>query len=305
MTIKKAEGQTLLTLLRLVIVSVALLGGWGMQSIADAVFNFAYNSKAIISNFLYEDDASPVVEGRLYVLYYDEHDEAERATRHVYKHYYVTGQEGALGLKDSAGRTVLEAGYQDILVLPAAFLLKEGDVWRFYDQELNPLSEQAWDGVELELAENGRISSDLVKVELGGLFGAADMQGHVLVEPIYEELELYTFAADWAINRVRYEGRYGYIDSNGNIVIDLIYDYAVMSSFTVYDQTETEAGETAAEGGEGEEPAGIELPIVYVLKDGDWGGIYKRADNSATGVDWQVEPSAQVVLDYVNGQDAV
>jgi len=268
-----------------------------MQGAVDAVLHFAFHSHEIVYSFIYEEEAPSVVEGTLYVLYYDEHDDAERATRHVYKHYYVTGEPGGLGLKDGAGRVALEERYEDILVLPSAYLLKEGGQWRFYDQRLSLLTDQAWDGVELELAEDGRISSDLVKIGRDGLFGAADMAGNVLVEPIYEELELYTYAADWPINRVRYEGRYGYIDGNGRVVIDLIYDYAVMSSITVYD----EAGEPT----EGEEAAGAEEPIVYVMKDGDWGGIYKNDDNSASRVDWNVEPSAQVVIDYMGQSSAV
>lgn len=318
MPIKKAEGQTLLTLLRLVIVSIALLGSWGMQGVADAAFRFVFNAEEIVMGFLVEEEPIATVEGQLYVLYYDERDASGDAKRHVYKHYYLTGNEGAYGLKDSAGVRLLDERYEEILVLPQAYLLKEQGLWRFYDRELAQLSEAAWESVELHRDENGRISSDLVKIGMGGLYGAADLLGQILVEPVYEELDLYTFAAGWPINRVSLDGLFGYIDSSGQVVIDIIYDYAVMSSILVHDDdpqrpleqgavqgAETEAGaEAGAEaqpGAEAEEPAGREVPIVYVLKDGDWGGMFRNRDNTATAVNWDIEPAEQVVTDYIAG----
>lgn len=298
--IKKSEGQTLLTLLRLVIISIALLGSWGMQSVADAAFNFVFNAEALVKDFLQEDPLveSGQVEGRLYVLYYDEHSEVDNATRHVYKHYYVTGDEGAWGLKDNAGRMLLPESYQDILILPEAFLLQQEQQWRFYDRQLAPLSEESWDSVELEQAESGRIISDLIKVGRDGLYGAVDLLGQLLVEPVYDDLDLYTFEVGWPISRVCRDGLYGYIDGAGQVVIALDYDYAIMSTVMVYDEN---AGfdETV------EEPVGVEEPIVYVLKGEDWGAIRKQRDGSASRVDWDAEPAAQVISDYMSAAEPV
>ena len=285
MPVKKAEGQTILTFVRLFIIFIALLGSWNMQFVANAVFGFVRNADVLVRDFISDEPSLSTIEGRPYVLYYAERSNDDKSISHIYKKYYITGEEGNLGLKDSSGQALIDGGFEDILVLPDAYLLKHNDSWGFYARDLQPLSDARWETAELELSDdNNLIVSDLVKIKRDGMYGAADMLGNVLVEPQYEEFDPYTFEANWSINRVKKDGYYGYIDRNGRTVIDLIYDYVIMSSIVIFKDADDEEGTL--------------MPVVFVLKDEDWGGMLKQRDGSPGRVDWEIEPPAEVLADY-------
>jgi len=291
--IKYAEGQTLLTLLRFLIISIALLGSWGMQKVADQCFYFAYNAREIAQGFLSGLDptgqgaegADSAAEKDAYVLYYSVYDEADKATRYVYSVYYLSGEEGAYGLVSPSGEQLLENRYQSIQLLPEAFLLEENGRFYFYDQNLQPLSEQGWDAAELVFREDGMIDCDLIKVCRDGLYGAVDLKGQLVIEPQYEQFDLYTFETDWHINRVKQNGKYGYIDRNGNIVVSISYDFALMSTIKVYDADEDPS----------DPEAGTDRAVVYVLSGDRWGLMYKLFNGGTGEVTWGVEPPAEMV----------
>lgn len=282
--IKRAEGQTLLTLLRLCFVFIACLCVGNTQAYADAFFGFVNNAGDMAQNFLKEEEAPPRVYGEPIVLYYREETADGKGWSLIYQQLYRTGAAGSYGLADAAGRELLPMRYQGVLVLPHAYALQSANVWQFFDREtLAPLSDQVWDEVELDLTEQNFIESNLVKVRKNGLYGAVDLRGSLVIEPAYDEFLLNAYQAEWPLIAVKKDGRYGYIDMIGNVVIDLVYDYTVMDMLTVF------ADENDAQG--------TEIPIIYVLRDDDWGAIYKE-NNRPSSVDWDVDPSAEVLASY-------
>ncbi|NLF79875.1 MAG: WG repeat-containing protein [Clostridia bacterium] len=291
MEIKQAEGQTLLTLLRIMICALASLSVFGMYPIADHFFDLVRNSDALIAPLRDETGEQLNPSGHVYNLYYDEKAEDGRGLRHIFKQYYLAGSEGALGLVDSAGRIILEPQYEDIILLPQSYVLKQDGAWRFYSRpELELMSDTAWDNVEISRNEADKITSDLVKVEKDGLFGATDQTGNIVVQPEWEGCEINTYAVDWPIIRVQKDGRYGFINRSGRVIIKVRYDYAQLD---LYAEPPPEGdGETAA-------PS---VPVIYVCDDGKWGGIFADADGNPQAVDWQIEPTAEVLEDYRNSQ---
>lgn len=293
--IRYSEGQTLLTLVRLLIISIALLGSWGIQSLVDRCFYYAQNARQIADGFLSSlEESQEKLADNAYVLYYSVYDEAERATRYYYSVYYLTGSEGAWGLVSPSGQRLLEDQYQSIHLLPDALLLEEDGVFRFYDYQGNLLSDDAWDQAEISFREDGMIDCDLIKVGRDGLYGAVDLQGQLVISPQYEQFDLYTFATDWHINRVKQNGKYGYIDRSGNVVVSIIYDFALVSTVKVYDEDEDPA----------DPEAGQDRDVVYVLDGDRWGLMYRLHDGSTGEVTWGVEPPAEMV-EAAQHQDVV
>lgn len=291
MEIKQAEGQTLLTLLRVVICGLATLCVFGMYPVAERFFGFVRNGDAFIASLRDETMDQPNLGGRVYNLYYVEKAADGRGLRHIFKQYYLAGSEGSWGLVDSAGQVILESHYEDIILLPQSYLLKQDGAWRFYSRpELEPLGDTAWDNVEISRNEAGKITSDLVKVEKDGLFGATDQAGNIVVQPEWDGCELNTYAVDWPIIRVKKDGRYGFINRSGQVIIKVRYDYAQLD---LYAETPPEGG------GETTAPS---VPVIYVCDDGQWGGIFPDADGDPQAVDWQIEPTAEVLEDYRNSQ---
>ena len=282
MKIKNAEGQTLLSLVRLAIVSVACLCVAGAAAWADWAFGAAGQAGDLVGDILHgEAEAQAGGHGQPTVLYYSEQDENGGQIR-VYQVFYITGGENAHGLTDAAGQVLLPEQYQDVVVLPRAYLLRQNDNWRFYDRDsLQPLSEDSWDWIEVLRSESGRFISDLLAVGRDGLYGAVDMQGRVVIEPVYEYFQLSSLQADWPLIRVRQNGLYGFINAQGQVVVSLSYDYAALDTVTVH------ADENDAEG--------VETPLVYVLKGEDWGALYRVEGGGSGEVDWSVEPTGEVM----------
>ena len=284
--IKYSEGQTLLTLVRLLILSIALLGSWGIQSVVDSCFYYVQNAREIAQGFLSSlEETEEELADNAYVLYYSVHDEEDKATRYYYSVYYLTGSEGAWGLMAPSGQRLLEDRYQSIRLLPEALLLEEAGQFRFYDYQGNLLSEESWDQAEVSFREDGMIDCDLIKVERNGLYGAVDLRGQLVIAPQYEQFDLYTFATDWQINRVKQNGKYGYIDRSGNVVVSISYDFALASTVKVYDEGEDPA----------DPEAGRDRAVVYVLDGDRWGLMYRLHDGSTGEVTWGVEPPAEMV----------
>ncbi len=292
--IKYSEGQTLLTLLRLCLASIALLGSWGMQAAADWCDYFVHNAGSIVQGFFSTGKEEQSLGGNAYTLYYSVHDPVSKATRYYYSVYYLTGSEGAWGLATPGGDQLLENRYQSIQLLPQAILLEENGQFRFYNYDLELLSDTAWDDAEAEIREDGLIDCDLIRVRKNGLYGAVDLTGQMVIEPQYEQFDLYTYETNWHINRVKQNGKYGYIDRNGNSIVSIQYDFALMSTVKVYDDDEDP----------NDPEAGHDREVVYVLSDDRWGVMYKRADGSTGDVTWDVEPP-QEMLEAARAQQAV
>lgn len=62
MEIKKSEGQTLLTLLRLAICGVAALCIFGMQGFVNATFDFFRNSEDMVNSFFQGEEDEVIQE---------------------------------------------------------------------------------------------------------------------------------------------------------------------------------------------------------------------------------------------------
>lgn len=283
MRIKYAEGQTLLTLSRAAIVVVACLCVGGVYSLIDGVFSSASSARDAMVEII-DSETSETVEGVPTVLYFSENGAAGGQTS-IYQMFYITGSEGAYGLVDTGGKRLLDDIYQGIILLPHAYALKQDGQWRFYDREtLEQITEHHWDEADVLQTENGRFIGTLVRVRKDGLYGAVNMRGEIAIFPYYEDFQMSSLQSAWPLIKVRQNGKYGFINSAGDTVVSLSYDYAVLDTVLVY------ADENDAEG--------TERPIIYVVRDGDWGAMYRNGDGSSSEVDWSVEPTAEVLAAY-------
>lgn len=283
MRIKYAEGQTLLTLTRAAIVVVACLCVGGVYGLVNGLFSTATSARDAVVDII-DAETSQTIEGTPTVLYFSENGAGGGITS-IYQVYYITGKEGAYGLVDAGGERLLDDIYEGVILLPHAYALKQEGQWRFFDREtMEQITEHHWDEAEVLRADNGRFIGTLVRVKKDGLYGAVNMRGEISIFPNYEDLQMNSLQSAWPLIKVKQGGRYGFINSAGDTVISLSYDYAAMSTVTVY------ADENDAEG--------TEKPIVYVLQDGDWGAIYRNGDGTSSDVDWSVEPTAEVLEAY-------
>ena len=282
--IKYAEGQTLLTLTRAAIVVVACLCVGGVYSLVDGLFSSASNARDAVVEII-DSETSETIEGVPTVLYYSENGAAGGLTS-TYQMYYITGSEGAYGLTDAGGQRLLEDKYQGIILLPHAYVLKEDGLWRFYDRDtMEPLTDHVWTEAEAARTDNGRFASTLVKVQQeDGMYGAVNMRGEIAIFPHYEDLQLSTMASAWPLIKVKQNGKYGFINTSGDAVVSLSYDYAAIDTVTVY--------------ADANDAEGTQKPIIYVLRDGDWGAMYRNSDGSSSDVDWSVEPTEEVLAAY-------
>lgn len=279
MIIKKTEGQTLITIFKSGMVVIALCSSLGLHDVAEATFAEIDKSiDTLISmakNGNNEEVYLPMEGAESQLLYFTEPAPDGKDTLHRYIQYYVAGEEGALGLYDAAQRQILDNRYQGIMVLPYAFALKENDHWRFYSQDdLTLLSDEKWDEVLPEIDSRGKYSTLLIGVSRDGMYGAVDQYGHTVIEPVWDEYHPNTFNTSWPISRVKKDGYYGYINSEGEVVIKVRYEYAAMDTLI---DPETEE----------------ETQVIYVYRDGDWGGIVKDEHGNASSVDWDIKPSEQ------------
>lgn len=87
--------------------------------------------------------------------------------------------------------------------------------------------------------------------------------------------------------RVKSDDQYGFVDSEGNVVINVRYDYAALDSLTT--PIENEEGEITGERTE---------PVIFVLRNDDWGAIFQDEDGDPTSVDWSVDPTEEILNDY-------
>ena len=178
MEIKFLPGKTLLTLSRLAIYGLASLSVLGMHNFADTALNSG------ISLLEETSKDTSAISGSSYTLYYDQKIEGTQGINSIYKLYYISGQEGQLGLVDAAGKVILEPQYEDIIVLPYTYILKIDGLWAFYDQAtITALNDHRWDSVEISQDESGKIIDNTIKVEKAGLFGTTDQNGNIIVEP--------------------------------------------------------------------------------------------------------------------------
>lgn len=283
MKIKFSPGQTLLTLLRVAICGVAALCIFGMHGCVDTAVDLFRHDDASGQ----EGSAGPGSYGNSYILYYEEPLADGESTIHVYKQYYITGQEGTLGMVDASGQVVFESRYQGIILLPHSCILKEDGLWRFYDLERQLLSDEAWDEVAIEKDEHGKISNDLVMVCRDGSYGATTQLGEIIISPRWDGLDLYSYDAGWPIIRVKSGDYYGFVDNDGDTVISVEYPYAQMGTLTT--PIVNEAGEITGDSSE---------TAVFVFRNDDWGAIFQDEDGDPTRVDWDVEPPASIIEDY-------
>ena len=289
MRIKYAEGQTLLTLSRAVIVIVACLCVGGVYSLVNGVFSSASTARDSVVEIL-DVESSQTISGTPTVLYYSEGG-SDGGQTSIYQMYYITGSEGAYGLLDAGGIRLLDDAYQDIILLPNAYVLKQNGQWRFYEKSsLALLSDNSWDEASVQLTDNGHFVANLVRVGRDGLYGATDMQGNVVIDPVYDFFEMSSLEALWPLIRVQQDGKYGFIDSSGRTIVSVTYDYAQLNTFFIYvDENDAE---------------GVETPIIYVLRDGDWGVLYRYPDGSSGDVDWVVDPTEAVLEIYAQETQA-
>ena len=283
MRIKYAEGQTLLTLTRVAIAVVACLCVAGVYSLISGIFSTADTARDSMQDIIGRPSAENT-QGEPTVLYYKEVGPGGSQVN-TYQMFYITGSEGAYGLTDAGGNRLLPDMYQGIILLPHTYLLKQGGYWRFYDKEtLVAKDYNFWEEAEVLRTENGAFASYLVCVRRDGLYGATNMLGQVAIQPIYESFQMSSLTAKWPLIKVKQYGKYGFINSSGQVIVTLSYDFARVDSIMLYkDENDAE---------------GVEIPIIYVLRDGDWGAMYRNSDGSSSDVDWSVEPTSEVLAAY-------
>lgn len=271
------------------IFAIAAMSVFGMQNVMDNLFSLFQADIDLVEVEPGDDEQTGSNSDRSYILYYDEkiYDESGSGYRHTYKQYYIVGSENSLGLVDNSGNVLLPHIYQDILILPNSYILKENDVWHFYSQDtLERLDENDWDEVAIELSEQGKIISDMVKVCRDGAYGATNHQGEIIISPRWQSLDLYTYEALWPLLRVQQDELYGFIDNKGDTIISVSYDYAQLDVYTISNE-DINANESTTT-----------LPIIYVCQDGNWGGILRESNGRPSSVDWDIEPSAEVLADH-------
>ncbi len=273
----------------MVIFAIAALSVFGMYGFAEKTLAFFNNNINAADQPLIDDPDQPDIQGRSYTLYYDEkiYSDSMAGYRHIYKQYYIVGQENAVGLVDAAGTVLLPQQYQDIIILPYTYILKQDEFWGFYSREtLELLSDNIWNQAEIELSEQGKIISDLVKVNKDGVYGATNHNGEIIISPAWDGLELYTYEAEWPLIRVQQDTQYGFINNSGDVIISVRYAYAQLNTYSVIN-TDEQGNENT-----------VTVPIIYVCEDGQWGGIFRDSDGDPTSVDWNIEPTTEVLADY-------
>ncbi|MCR4963265.1 MAG: WG repeat-containing protein [Firmicutes bacterium] len=288
MTIKKNEGETILTICKAGLVAIALCGTFGVYSLVEnsvAALGSGVNSLADMMNEGREVVYTDMANAKKTVLYYAEPDENDAENiLHRYKQYYVAGEEGQRGLYDAARNQILPNVYQDIVVLPYAYALKEDGVWRFYDKD-DPerlLSEEEWDEVAPEVNAYGKYSTKLICVCRDQQYGAVDQYGKVRIKPRWDELQLNTLNVLWPLSRVKKDGLYGFIDEDGDVIVEVKWPYAAME--TVKD-----------------EETGAKIPVIYVYDGQRWGGIVQNDRGKPAQVDWELLPGENYQAEHTPG----
>lgn len=283
MKVKYNEGRTLLSLWRVVIV-VAICVFFGGSGLLTATAQNFFDAGSSLAGSLANNGSA--ADDRTVVLYYYEENAAGSGGYYIYEQLQLIGEAGAVGLADSAGNQLLPPRYEEVAPLPHAYLVKEDGLWCFLDKEsLQVLADERWDTAQIDLNEKKEIASGLITVSRGGLYGAVDLRGKLIIAPAYDSFQTNSEAL-WPIIKVEQNGKYGFIDYDGNIVVSISYDYALLDSITVYDD-ENDA-------------TGHEQAIIYVYRDGRWGALY-REGNGSSAVDWSVEPTEEVLAAYQDG----
>ena len=276
MTIKKNEGETILTICKSGLIAIALCGTFGVYTFAENGLGALANSVDALADMIDDTEIAytDMVNAQLTILYYTEPDEENAGnTLHRYKQYYIAGEEGSWGLYDASRNQILPNVYQGIIVLPYAYALKEDGVWRFYakDEEVSLLSDEEWDEVLPEINHNGKYSTKLIGVCRDNLYGAVDQYGQVVIQPRWDEYQLNTFNTLWPLSRVKKDGYYGFIDDEGDVIVDVEWLYAAMETIV-------------------DEETGSDMAVIYVYDGQRWGGIVQNDRGNPSRVDWDLVP---------------
>ncbi len=184
----------------------------------------------------------------------------------IYLPLFRTGSPGAYGLADVNGNLLVPEEYTDILPLPTGYALQDDKGWRFTGSDLTPKDGEYWQQIQPLRKENGLLSGTIL-VQKQDLWGCMNLQGELLIPPLYESLEK-DAASPWGLYRAAADGRWGYLSANGEEVIPLIYDYVVT-----------------------DRPAMGQTQGVFVLADQTWGFVPMDSQGKPGDILWGVEPA--------------
>jgi hypothetical protein len=273
--LKITEGQTLLTLAQIIIIFLVCLTMGNIPALAGALSGLMSAGPPIET-----DPNTPDADGRTKVILYYHEKAADNSGSLVYQTLYLTGSGEQVGLADAAGNPLLPQQYQDIKVLPQAYIVKQAGSWQFIDKNTHtPLNDYLWDEVAIDYGPNYEINSSLVTVARDNLYGGVDLQGSIIIQPQYDFFQTNSDAL-WPLILIKKDGYYGFISYDGSTIVPAIYDYAVLDSTIVY------ADENDA--------TGQEIALIYVRLNGEWGAIYKEG-STASDVDWSTAPTEEVL----------
>ena len=151
-----------------------------------------------------------------------------------YEYFILSNLDGA-GVIDKKGNILIEPKYDNIVIpdptMPIFVCQTEEKTVVLNEKSEEILTQYESVDIIKSTAEVQiqSVENSVLKYQKDGRYGMIDLQGNVIVEPIYEEIQ----SVDYRPGRilVKKGEKYGVIDSAGNIVIDTNYDQIASDNY--------------------------------------------------------------------------
>lgn len=180
--------------------------------------------------------------------------------------------DGKKDLLNDRGEIILSGFENYDITLNLIFAQKDGK-WRLYDRSGTIVLEQIYDEILNPEMPDGYKVNGLVRVKSGGLWGAIDQNGIIIIQPQFDFIHLTYYEEVEPFIKVEKDGKFGYVTRAGKPLVDTVWDKAFMDVLTVPED------------------------IIFVKADNKWGGI-RVNDASAMPVDWNLQPSDEAKLSF-------
>lgn len=180
--------------------------------------------------------------------------------------------DGKKDLVNVQGETIL-SGFDDYdLMLKLIFARQDGK-WGLYEPGGGMVLDHVYEEIANYEMPNGCKANGLAGVKSGGLWGAVDQNGKIVIQPRYDSILLNYYEEVEPFIKVEKDGKFGYVTQDGQLLVDTVWDAAFMDVLNVPED------------------------IIFVQEGGKWGGI--RVENAAAlPVDWNLQPSEQAKLSF-------
>lgn len=129
---------------------------------------------------------------------------------------------GVWNIIDENWDTCSPSGYEDVILSPTGscysdgyIIVKENGMYCFLNKGFEP-------AVDFTCEDLDFCRESVFAFSRQGKWGFADLDGEILIQPVYEEAKSYSNG----LAAVMVEGKWGFIDEQGNLVIDCIFDGA-------------------------------------------------------------------------------